>query len=331
MGRRSQAAAEEALQKAALREAFDELRCALRLRCRHRRDDALERRRSGPAVEQRERVRKQDAARGRRRVGEHDAIAVRHLHGLARDRSVAGEILELDGAAARAKPRAHRFSDLPAVEGLRAELAEAQQGLCELLVAQQLALAEHALSGRPQRRALRGACEQVCEDSRHVGLLGVEHNAVARQPRCRSRQLGERPCPPALHRLAYPRRRPVHATGGGADVEDLHGVPERHVDRLHHAFAAVLGAAGRLREEVEQGRLAPAASYEHVAACAEAGEQGLRHERGQHRGDRGVDGVTAVAQHARARLGGEGMARCDDALLRCAHGAAIAHSYTRKP
>ena len=83
---------EEALEEARVREALEELRRALGLRRGHRVDDALQRRRRGPAVEQPERVREQRAARGGRRVGEDLAIAVAHLHRLALDRVVAGEV-----------------------------------------------------------------------------------------------------------------------------------------------------------------------------------------------------------------------------------------------
>ena len=50
---------------------------------------------------------------------------------------------------------------------------------------------------------------------------------------------------------------------------------------------------------------------EHVAAGAEPGQRALGDARGQHRGDRGVDGVAALAQHPRPRLGGQRVAGSD--------------------
>jgi hypothetical protein len=50
----------------------------------------------------------------------------------------------------------------------------------------------------------------------------------------------------------------------------------------------------------------------HEAAGAEAGQRALDRERGEDRGDRGIDRVATGAQDAGARLGGQGMARGDD-------------------
>ena len=52
---------------------------------------------------------------------------------------------------------------------------------------------------------------------------------------------------------------------------------------------------------------------EHEAAGAEAGQRALDREGGEHRGDRGVDGVAALAQHPGAGLGGQRVAGGDDA------------------
>ena len=69
----------------------------------------------------------------------------------------------------------------------------------------------------------------------------------------------------------------------------------------------------RLDEEVEQDRLAVGSDDQHVAAGPECGQQRLTGERGEHRADRSVDGVSALAQHVRARTGGERVAGGDDA------------------
>ena len=50
----------------------------------------------------------------------------------------------------------------------------------------------------------------------------------------------------------------------------------------------------------------------HEAARAEPGQRALDRERGQDRGDCGIDGVAARTEDAGARLGGQWMARGDD-------------------
>ena len=65
-------------------------------------------------------------------------------------------------------------------------------------------------------------------------------------------------------------------------------------------------------EEVEQVVLAARRVHEHEAARARAGERRLGHERHEHRGDGGVDGVAAGAQDVGGRLGGHGVSGCDD-------------------
>ena len=72
-------------------------------------------------------------------------------------------------------------------------------------------------------------------------------------------------------------------------------------------------------EEVEQHGLV-ALVDEHVAPRAEAGQRALRHARGQNRGDGRIDGVAALTQDPRARLGGQRMPGCDDPS---AHGVSL--------
>ena len=70
---------------------------------------SAQRRRRGPAIEQRERVGEQRAAGRRRRVGEDSPVAVAHPHRLALDRAVAGEILARSASRrARAASRTRR-------------------------------------------------------------------------------------------------------------------------------------------------------------------------------------------------------------------------------
>ena len=85
----------------------------------------------------------------------------------------------------------------------RAVPAEPFQGVAELGIAQHLALPQDAASGRPQRGALGRAGQQLCEDLRDVGLLGVELDSLPREARRGRSQLAQRDRPPALHRLAH--------------------------------------------------------------------------------------------------------------------------------
>ena len=146
---------EEALEKPLVAEALEEVRRALGLRCAHRLEHPVQRRRRRAAVEQGERVGEQRSPGGGRRVGQHLAIAVGHPSRLALDRPISGEIARRKRASARAQPVAHRRRDLALIEGARALLAEQVQRIAQLAVAQHLALAQDASAGRPQGRALR--------------------------------------------------------------------------------------------------------------------------------------------------------------------------------
>ena len=79
------------------------------------------------------------------------------------------------------------------------------------------------------------------------------------------------------------------------------------------ALLGVAPVARRRDEEVEQDGLLAGRRDEHVAARAGAAQQRLGDPRRQHRRDRGVDGVAAVAQDVGASLGGQRMAGGDHA------------------
>ena len=107
-------------------------------------------------------------------------------------------------------------------------------------------------------------------------------------------------------------------------MEHLRGVAERDVDRHELRGRAVLGVGrarvrGRLDEEVQERRIAAPARDEHVAAGTEAGQQRLDRKRGQHCRDGGVDGVAALAEHARASLRRRRVPRGDYALCDLSH------------
>ena len=119
---------------------------------------------SGPcgraeALEDAERVRDQDPARRRRRVGEHLAALVGHPRGLALDHLVRGEVLAREQAAALEHPVAHRRaprrprrgSPAPRRRAARAGRPAPAAGWCR----------PRAAAARPARRAPRTRASSV--------------------------------------------------------------------------------------------------------------------------------------------------------------------------
>ena len=95
-----------------------------------------------------------------------------------------------------------------------------------------------------------------------------------------------------------------------ADVEDLRpGVAEVDDELLHLAEPA----RRNLEEAVEHRRLAGGLVDEREAASGRARERPFRDECGERGCEQRVDGVPAVAQHARAGLGRERVTGCDRA------------------
>jgi len=131
-------------------------------------------------------------------------------------------------------------------------------------------------------------------------------------------QLGERQAAEPLGRRPRARHRAVRSGRGRADVEHLHGVAEVDVDRAQRRMRCVRrqAAAGRLGEEVQQDGRLPGRRHQHVPARAEPGEHRLGDERGEHGRQGGVHRVPPGAEDLRAGVGGDGMARGDDAAHR---------------
>ena len=135
-----------------------------------------------------------------------------------------------------------------------------------------------------------------------VPLLLVHPHPLAGEPRRGRSEIRERRRPEALEHRRNTRRGPGDAAGSGSDVEDLRCAVEEDLDR--HELRATLDAraARHLDEEVAEDVVACGVD-QHEAAGAEAREGALGRKRGEHGGDRGIDGVAAVAQHARPRFG----------------------------
>ena len=106
-------------------------------------------------------------------------------------------------------------------------------------------------------------------------------------------------------------------------MKPLGSIAKGDVDPVQLGLAAVAETRGRLHEEVQQRGSDARAGDEHVAACAQTGEQRLGHERGERRRNGRVDRVAAFAQHLRPCLRGQRMPGCDDPLFSSAHGRAI--------
>ena len=84
-------------------------------------------------------------------------------------------------------------------------------------------------------------------------------------------------------------------------MEDLGRVAEVDGDGAQRRpVRRVEATPGCLDEEVEQHRVVAGRHDQQVTARGQPGEQGLRDERGQHGGDRGVDGVAPRPQYLRS-------------------------------
>ena len=303
-----------------VREVREELRRALGLGGLHRADDRGDRRRPRRTLEQGERVREQDAARARRRVGQHRLAAVGDADRLTLDGRVGGEVGAREHPAALGHPVAHRRGDVAGVERRRPFGGEPLERVGQRGVPEHVADQRRAPLGHEQRARLRRGGGDRREDLEQVRLALVDLDAVAGGGRGRRDQLRRWQPGEALCRGPRARRRAVGARRTGADVEHLDRVAEVDVDGQQRRVrrAGLEAASRRLDEEVQQHRRRAGRRDEHVAAGAEPGEHRLGDERREHGGQRGVDRVAARAQDLRARARCYGMARGDDAAHRVA-------------
>ena len=315
MGRRAEVGGQEALEEAVLGEPVDERVVAATLHVGHHVDDLGHARRAVGRVEAPEGKRDQRPTGRRRRVGQDRAPAVVHGRRLARHRRVGLEVAASQQPAEPVDVLEHRVGDVAAVERRR---RPRRRGARSCRRARRRGTRRPRTSGAAAgREPLRGDLGEVEDRAQQLGdvaLDRVERDPGARVPRGRRGELRQRDAAPALVRLGDPRRAAVGAARRGADVEDLIGVAERHVQRRQLAGPTVGSAEpGRGDEEVQQRRLLAAAGDEHVATGAGTGEQWLGRPRGQHRRERRVDGVPAVGQHVGPGLRGQRMTGGDHA------------------
>jgi hypothetical protein len=278
----------------------------------HRRDQLLGAAALAEALEQAQAVGDQDPARGGRWVGQHLGAAEAGPDRLPLDRLVGREVRLAQSAAVLDRVVAQRRCDLATAEGLGALGSEAFERLGQLAEAEDIALAQGA-AGRGVKlpRPLQPGVDRR-EDVEDVGLLGVDRRALPGELDRWLDQLGQRHRAEALQRLLEAGGGSGNPAGSRTYVERLHGLGIE-VDRYRNKLGTALDpvATRRRDEEVEQHRLAAVVDH-HEAARAEAGQRALDREGGEHRGNRGVDGVSTLAQHLRSRLGGEWMAGSDN-------------------
>ena len=153
------------------------------------------------------------------------------------------------------------------------------------------------------RISCRKACGRVQLDA-VAGVLDRRLQQHAPGQACRS---GDVP-PPARPRPPAPRRRPARS-GRAASTRTRSRPPTSSIARASPGGSPRPGTVTKWSSSAR--RAVPSPVDEHEAARARPCERALG-DPGDERGrDAGVDGVAAVRQHLRARLGGERMARCD--------------------
>jgi hypothetical protein len=211
-----------------------------------------------------------------------------------------------------------RGGDVAGVERGGPLVSEPLQGVGELGLTQCVPGAQKPSAGGEQRRRLRRRGDDRCEDLNDPCLLATERHAISRQRRRGRGEVRQRDGAELPRGLADAGGQAGRAGRGLPDMKDLERVAEGDLDRDQRRVRcerAGVTAARRLDEEVEQHRLGARHDGEQVSARAQPGEQRLAGQRREHRSERCVDGVSAVAQYigpgARAHrvAGGDDAAR----------------------
>ena len=194
------------------------------------------------------------AARRRRRIRDEVVAAVGAPDRSPPDDPVGGEILEGQATA----PLEHRLRDrggqIPAVEALCALVCEPIERRCEIVHHEPLADTERPL-GTVDAAAVGIVAKDPVQDLVQKRLARCQLDAVARQPRCGSDELGPGNRPVSSMRLRETGEHPGNGTGRRSDQEGLRGVcaSEGHVDVLEGGERPALDSGpGNGGEEVEQ-------------------------------------------------------------------------------
>ena len=245
--------------------------------------------------------------------------AVGDLHGRARDRLVRGQVGGGQQPAALGDPGAHRGRQVAGVERRRPLRTQPLERVGERRIAVHVADARRPPGRHEVRPRLGGRGRDRRQDLEQVGLLDVDHHAAPRGLRGgRRRALARDIRPNRSAAAATPATVPYGPAAAAPMLNTWTASPKSTSTASSGACGApgATAAARRLDEEVEQHGLLARRRHEHVAAGAEPGQHRLGDERREHRRQRGVHGVAARAERVRAGLGGDGMARGDDAAHR---------------
>jgi hypothetical protein len=274
--------------------------------------------------EQLERERDQRPAEGGRRIGEQRAAAVGGLEGRALLHPEGRQVGGRDEAPARIHVPVHASGQLSPVEVLRAAGQLAEEG-GEVGVAQTLALAQQLAAGCEDRAAVGGQGHDRAQQLEEVGLVGVEHDALAGQRDGGRHHLPQRQAALPTVDVQEAGDRAGHGDRAHPAVEDLIGAGEAdgHRQEVGLAQSGRAAAPRRIDEEVVADGAAIPSAREQEAAATEAGECGLAYRGGEARGEGRVAGVAAGSQHARRRLAGRVVARRHDTGIRRARAHAI--------
>ena len=194
----------------------------------------------GSRVEQRQRVGKQQAARRRRRVRVEVASAVGDADRTPLDRAVVGHVLARQRAAARVDPVGDRRRHLAAVEGLGA-------------VARRAARSSRRARGSGSARPRAAPAHRGAQIAAHSGVSASSPSRIFATYACCALS-----CTPSRARRSplgaaivasgsvaqrsaaatHARRHARDGARGGAAVEGLHCVAERHFDGVELARRA---------------------------------------------------------------------------------------------
>ena len=111
-----------------------------------------------------------------------------------------------------------------------------------------------------------------------------------------------------------PRNKPGCRRRAGADVELLGRGAEVDMDRAEIDLLGGPLAPRRVDKEiVERGSVGGGVIGHQVATAAEGGEHGFRRQTREQAGDGGIEGVAAILQDFRRRIGGDRVAGRHDA------------------
>ncbi len=308
VGRRAEPRTEEAVGEARLGQPVEELDVPCPLGFAHRFDESRSVSRSRLGSEPAEGQCDEGPAGRRRRSRQHAQAAVVDRDRVALDHLVGREVLERDQPASVREPVGHEPRDLSGLERRCPLRTEQLKRVAKLRLADRVSFSEELPAGSEDRGRLVGRGDDPLEQPDDIGLLGIQGNAVAGEPRRLPSQLRERHRAESLRRVSNAGGRAADAGARRPGIEDLGRVTEVDLPRQEVGPLRVVRTTPRcLDEEVEAYGLTVGLSDEHQPACPKTGQQWLGRERREHRRDRGIDRVTSGRQGVRPCLSRDGV------------------------